>query len=268
MRHPILCVLVIFFCLPAFSQLANPNDAALSKARGLYDAPFTRQLVSFDCAVQFDWKKHFLETLGTIPPAPITTIDQLQTIEHRVFVDRTGAVVSQVPKATDLSRVPHATDLENAFQAVAASGINAWIPFATNVILPLKPTNFTFQSVDSGFEIVMSGTNVSATLMLLPDMRISKVVSELPQPLHFTTDFVSGPYGFLLKSVRTGSGTSNQDAWDAYFAYTYQGVQGIQLPGTVAVTQSATGEKWGYSLTDCKAATGITLKVEAPKRQR
>jgi hypothetical protein len=237
----------------------------LSKARGLYDAPFTRQLVSFDCSVQFDWKKHFINTVGTVPAAAIPTVNRLQLLPHRVFVDRSGAVVSEIPKATDLSGTLHAADLEAAFQAMVSSGLNAWLPFATNVILPMKPTTFMFQQLDTGFKVVMKGANVSATLDLLPDMRISTVTSELPQPQHFETDFSTGPSGYLLQSVKTGSGADSHVSWDAVFAYRYQNIRGFQIPVGVAVTQMATGEKWEYSLEDCKAVTGTVIKVQAPE---
>jgi len=213
----------------------------LSKTRGLYDAPLTRQLVSFDCSVQFDWKRHFISTLGTVPSAALPTVNRLQSLPHRVFVDRSGAVVSEIPKATDLSGTPHAPDLEAALQAMVSSGLNAWLPFATNVILPVKPTTF-------------------------PDMRITSVMSESPQPQHFATEFTTGPNGYLLQSVKTGSGAEAQTSWDAIFAYRYQNIQGFQLPVEVAVTQPATGEKWEYSLDDCKVVTGTVLNVQAPKK--
>lgn len=248
------------------SQSSDSNDAMLSKTRGLYDAPFTRQLVSFDCSVQFDWKGHFINTLGTVPPAALPTVNRLQSVPHRVFVDRSGAVVSEIPRATDLSGTPHASDLEAALQAMVSAGLNAWLPFATNVILPVKPTAFTFQPVDTGLKVVMKGANVSATLNLLPDMRITSVTSELPQLQHFATEFATGPDGYLIQSVKIGSGIETQASWDAIFAYRYQNIQGFQLPAEVAVTQVATGEKWDYSLDNCKTMTGTVLNVQAPKK--
>jgi hypothetical protein len=227
----------------------------LSKARGLYDAPFTRQLMSFDCSVRFDWKKHFVDTVGVVPSAAIPTVNRLQTLPHRVFVDRSGAVVSEIPRASDLSGTPHAAELEAAFQAMVSSGINAWLPFAANVILPMKPTTFTFQHSDTGYKVVMKGANVSATLELLPDMRITTVTSELPQPQHFETDFSTGPNGYLLQSVKTGSGADSHVSWDAVFAYRYQTVQGFQIPINATVTQVSTGEKWEYLRIPVKWAT-------------
>jgi len=266
MRHLSLLLATVLVSLPAIPQATNSDEATLSKARSLYDAPFTRQLISFDCAVQFDWKKHFMDMLGTIPPTARPTTDRLQTLQHRVFVDRSGAVVSEIPKATDLSGIPHGTDLETTLQAIVSSGLNAWLPFGTNVILPLKPTKFSFQVLDTGFKVDMHGTNVAATLLLLPDMRITRVNSDLPQPLHFATEFMGGPDGFLLQSVKTGSDPTNQNSWEAGFLYRYQDVSGFQLPAEVVVTQYATGEKWDYSLSDCKAVTGKTIELQTKPR--
>jgi hypothetical protein len=68
MRQLKLLLAALLVCLPAISQSPGSDDAMLTKTRGLYDAPFTRQLVSFDCSVKFDWKQHFVNTLGAARP--------------------------------------------------------------------------------------------------------------------------------------------------------------------------------------------------------
>lgn len=266
MRQLSLLIVMFSVCVIVFAQSKESDDVLLAKTRALYDAPFTRSLVSFDCAVQFDWKVHFMETLGKVPPAAIPTLEHLQPIHHRVFVNRSGAVVSEVPQATDLTGVTHGADLERGLQAMISSGLNAWLPFSTNVILPLKPTKFSFRKEDTDYKLTMSGTNLSATLALTPDMRITSVVSQLPQPLQFATEFIDGPEGYLLKSVKTTSDIGSDVKWESTFGYAYKDVQGFQLPADLAVTQQATPETWRYSLDDCKAVTGITLKVGPPKQ--
>ena len=72
--------------------------------------------------------------------------------------------------------------------------------------------------------------------------------------------------GFLLQSVKTGSGTSDLDKLDVSLTHTFLDVQGIQLPGSVTVTQFATVEKWAYSLADCEAMTGVSVEVRAPNQ--
>jgi hypothetical protein len=259
-------IVLLSVWLSALAQSQQTDEVLLAKTRDLYDAPFTRGLVSLDCAVQFDWKNHFIETIGQVPSAAVPTLERLQPIEHRIFVDRSGAVVSEIPKKTDLAGIPHGEDLESTLQAMVSSDLNAWVPFGANVILPVKPTNFSFQKQDNGYKLMMNGTNVEATLVFDPSMRITSVVSELPQPLRFTTEFVSGPDGYLFRSLKTSSEISSSGKWESAFTYEYQRVQGFELPSVVSVTQEARGETWRYSLNDCKAVAGVIINIEAPKR--
>jgi|GEM_PF-1573040 len=261
----LVAMFMCLFSVEAVSQTPASDDALLAKTRDLYDAPFTRDLISFDCAVQFDWKQHFVDLLGSVPPAATPTVERLQTIQHRVFVDRSGAVVSAIPNAPDLSGVAHGAELEGAFNAMIAGGLNAWMPFSTNVILPVSPTKFNFEKIQSGYRLILNGSGVAATLLLGLDMRLTSGVSQLPQPMRFTTEFSQGSDGFLLSSVKTGDTTDAAATKDATFTYTYQPVRGFQLPATVTI-KPAVPETWHYSLTDCKAMTGVTIKVALPKK--
>lgn len=67
MRQVSIVLVALSICLSALSQSTKSDEALLTRAHGLYDTPFTGPLVSFDCSVQFDWKKHILETLGAVP---------------------------------------------------------------------------------------------------------------------------------------------------------------------------------------------------------
>jgi hypothetical protein len=58
---------------------------------------------------------------------------------------------------------------------------------------------------------------------------------------------------------------SSNDKWESSFGYAYQTVQGFQLSFVGIGTQQATSETWRYSLNECKAITGVTVKVGAPK---
>jgi len=55
----------IAFCFCAIlchAQATKTDQGLLSRAREKYNAPFNRNLRSFDCAVDFSWKEHFTET--------------------------------------------------------------------------------------------------------------------------------------------------------------------------------------------------------------
>jgi hypothetical protein len=263
MRYLFYLIVSFSICAYGAAQTAASDEAFLAKTRALYDAPFLQGLVSFDCAVKFDWKQHFLEILPSIPPAAVSTIDRLQAIQHRVFVSPSGAVVSSLPKAPDLSGVAKATELEQVYDAMVPGGINAWMPFGRNVILPYEPTRYNFEKIDSGYKLALYGAGVTATLLLAEDLRITSGISQLPQATRFTTEFIEGPHGFLLGSVKTADtdGPANQVA---EFSYTYQDVDGFQIPFRVTVKPS-TSEAWNYQLTDCKVMKGVTIKVGLPQ---
>jgi hypothetical protein len=93
---------------------------------------------------------------------------------------------------------------------------------------------------------------------------MTSIVSQLPQAMRAITEYMPGPDGLLLSSVKTAPTIDSTTASEADFAFTYQPVQGLQLPSLVTVT-SAVGETWRFTLTDCKVMTGIRIKVGLPK---
>jgi hypothetical protein len=264
-KTAILMTMLFGISLVASAQKPESDEALLVKVRGLYDAPFTRSLLSFDCAVQFDWKKHVIDFVGSVPSPAAGAIEHLQNIQHRIFVDRSGAVVSAVPKAPDLMGIEHATELEQVFNWVVSAGLNTWLPFSTNVILPVKPTKYSFEKLDTGYALTMSGPRIAAKLELTTDMRITNGVSQLPQPVAFSTVFTQGPDGFLLSSIRTGNTLDPTLASDTTFTFAYQTIQGFQIPSSVTVLP-ATNEAWNYTLTDCTAVKSINVNVAAPPK--
>ena len=269
MRHSLSAFLVMFsLCVSAAPQSPTSDELLMATTRADYDAPFTRNLAAFDCAVQFDWKQHFAETLGRLPPAAVPIADKLQSIKHRVAVDHTHATVSSIPERPDFSAGEHAAQLEQleqVFTAMVSNGLNAWLPSSTNVILPVGKTQYSFEKLPSGYRLTMNGEDVAGTLLLSPDLRVTSGVMQLPQPIRFSTDFEAGPQGYVLASVTTGQTTDTSVGGEATFAYTYQSVDGEQIPDVVTVTP-ATTPKWHYSLTDCKVVKFVKVKVQSLPR--
>ena len=261
-------VLCVISSLLVTAQSTEPEEARLAKIRASYDAPFQRNLGPFDCAVQFDWNHHLTTTFGSVPPAIVPVIERLQKIQRRVLVDRREAVVSQNPKVSDLSSFPAAATLEFGLESMVAAGLNSWLPYATNVILPVSPTSYHFETAGSDTKLTMNGPGVSATLSLLPDGRLTGGLSDKPQPLHFATEFTSGPQGFLLSSMKVGSG--NSGAFESSFAYHYETVDGFQLPTHFTVRSliaPASAELWEIELQDCKVNRSMTIQVNPPLHQ-
>jgi hypothetical protein len=263
MRYPLLAfVILLCLCASAVPQSPESDDQLMAKARAASDAPFTRNLARFDCAVQFDWKRHFAAMFGALPPAATSMVEKLQTVNHRVTVDHTQAIVSPTPKQPDFSGAQYEAQLEQleqVFMGMVSSGLNAWIPSSTNVILPVGKTQYAFEKLPSGYKLRMKGENVAGTLLLEPDLRVTSGLMQLPQPMRFSTNFEAGPQGFVLASVKTGQTTNTAVGGDATFAYTYQSVDGIHLPQMVTVTPATTG-MWHYGLTDCKVVKFVKVQ--------
>jgi hypothetical protein len=258
------CLLIGACASTLFSQSPQPDDELLAKTRSLYDAPFIRDLASFDCAVEFDWKKHFIETLGAIPPAAASTLDRLQEIQHRVVVNRSGAHVSAIPNAPNLADVPHGPELEQAITAVSTGGLNAWVPFGANLILPLKPSESRFEKMEDGYTVKMSGDGVEGVLRLTPDLRLVSGVSR-SQSFQFATKFVDGPQGLLLQEIQTEPISNDGSGGKSNFSFVFQDVDGFELPSEVTVTQPI-GEVWRVGFTDCKVTRGPTINVAPPPK--
>jgi hypothetical protein len=108
----------------------------------------------------------------------------------------------------------------------------------------------------------MDGPSLAATISLDSDLKVTGGVVQFPQDYRFTTDFEAGPDGYLLRSVRTDS-TSGDKNGESTFAFTYQAVDGIQLPNEVTVSPP-TSEPWHFTLVDCKVVHFVTVKVVPP----
>lgn len=56
--------LVLSLCATlCHAQTAIDASTFLKQARAKYDAPLDRNLESFNCAVEFNWKQHFTEVV-------------------------------------------------------------------------------------------------------------------------------------------------------------------------------------------------------------
>jgi hypothetical protein len=261
MRTKVL-IAVLFVCAMGLAQKPNEDDVLVKKVRALYDTPFERGLINFDCAVNFDNKQQLIDTFGSVPPAALAIANILDGLHYRILVDSSGAVASAQNKV-DLTRVPHANEIEALNRQTFAAGLNNWLPFALGQILPLPPVQSHFEKSPAGYTLNMQGPEIKATLQLDNSYHLVHGTSEQPQNLEFKTEFVDGPQGLLLSSD-----TTNVDnGGDSNFQYTYQRVDSFQLPAMVTIS-SATGAlkmSWHYTLTDCKTQHGVVIQVSPPK---
>lgn len=258
-RRVLLLSAAACMVLVASSQSVGEDEVLLEKARALYDAPFSRNLASFSCAVQFNWKKHFEDLVGTLPPTVVHSVESLQKVQHSVKVNASDATVFSAPKTPDFGGSESVTQMEQVFTAMLKQGLTTWLRFSANAILPARPGTFHFQDTGTGYKLDMAAEDTEANLLLSLDLRITSGVTQLPQPVRFTTHFIDGPRGYVLESVTTGPATGSPDS-DATFDFTYQSIGDFQVPSSVSISQSST-KPWHFALTRCSVLTSAKSKT-------
>src|SRR5579863_7350049 len=88
-------VVLCFCAMLCHAQGVKTDQALLTQVREKYDAPFNRNLQSFDCAVDFSWKGHFTETLRVGDEGTDEELEKIfQPIRNRVTVTRQSVIVS------------------------------------------------------------------------------------------------------------------------------------------------------------------------------
>jgi hypothetical protein len=270
-RYVVIAVLGIL-CASSFSQsikiaptvAKSPSDAAvlLAKTKALYDTPFRSGLVSFSCAIDFDFAKHLKSNFGDAARTDSAIAQLLEPIRYRVFVDHSGATISAQPKLPDFSQLPIAAQLEESNRSLIQTGLSNWVPYAYGEVLPIAPTNYQFDKTATGYNLSMDGQGITGKLILDRDLRLREGVIDASQHIEITTKFVVAPNGLVLAA----SSTNTDHAGVARFTYTYQVVDGFQLPQHVELASEQNKMTMNYTLTDCKTQHGIVVHVAPPTK--
>jgi hypothetical protein len=249
----------IVFCFCAMlchAQATKTDQALLSHAREKYDAPFNRNLQSFDCAVDFSWKEHFTETTRVGDEGTDEELEKIfQPIRNRVTVTRQSVIVS--PGMTDdaVDKLPHGGMAEGLLEHAVQKSLYNWLPASTNVLLPNPATPVSFEQSPSGYKLVFKMRTSDVEMVFGPDMRLQSATLKAPQSGHFETSFAFGPQGFLLISWTMGEHGNSEPGHRLTFTYTYQTVDGVELPEHVAVIRESHHEVWRYRLSNCIVKT-------------
>src|SRR5580698_2106446 len=101
-------IVLCFWAMLCQAQVSKPGQVSLNEVREKYDAPFTRNLESFDCAIDFSWKEHFTETTRVGDEGTDEELEKIfQPIRNRVTVTRQSVTV--FPGMTDdaVNKLPH-----------------------------------------------------------------------------------------------------------------------------------------------------------------
>src|SRR3984885_6352253 len=126
--------LVLSLCAAFCHAQAALNDATfLKQARAKYDAPFERNLQSFSCAVEFNWKQHFTEAVRVGDEGTDEEIaKRIQPIRNRVTITRQNAAVSAGMTEGEINELPHGGMAEGLLEHAVQFSLNSWLTASNN----------------------------------------------------------------------------------------------------------------------------------------
>jgi hypothetical protein len=251
---------VIAFCtILAHAQATQSDAALLLQARSKYDAPFERKLKSFDCAVDFDWKKHWTETYRVGDEGTDEEIEKLiQPIRNRVTVTHEDAIMSPSLTEEQEKKLPYRGMAEGLLQHAVRFSLRTWLVASNNALLPATGTPVHFESSTSGYKLALKIQTSEVAMMLTRDMRLQSVAakdSDSGDSDREELEFHPGPQGFLLNSRTMGEDGDFKAGNRLIFNYTYQTVGDFQIPAQGVVNRESHHEIWRYTLSDCKVTT-------------
>jgi hypothetical protein len=237
------------------AQTATDDATFLKQARAKYDAPFERNLQSFNCSVEFNWKQHFTEAVRVGDEGTDEEIAKLiQPIRNHVTVNRENVAVSPGMTEEEVDKLPHGGMAEGLLEHAVQFSLNNWSAAGNNAMLPPEGTPVHVEPSTSGYKLELKIQTFDVEMSLARDMSLqSEAVANGSASDRRETDFRPGPQGFLLTSLRLGEDGDFRPGNRIILTYTYQSVGGFQLPEQVAITRESHHEVWHYKLTDCNA---------------
>jgi hypothetical protein len=238
------------------AQTAIDDATFLKQARAKYDAPFDRNLQSFNCAVEFNWKRHFTEVVRLGDEGTDEEIAELiQPIRNRVTVTRQNAAVSAGMTEEEVHKLPHGGMAEGLLEHAVQFSLNNWLAASGNALLPPESTAVHIEPSTSGYKLNVKIQTFDVEMLFARDMSLQSEAVKGSASDSRETVFGPGPQGFLLTSFKQGENGDFRPGNRIVLTYSYQNVGGFQLPEQVAINRESHRENWHYKLTDCTVQT-------------
>jgi len=250
----IIAILFLALCPLAISaQTTEADQSLLSKARASYDAPFDRNLKSFDCAVDFNWKQHWTETVRVGDEGMDGEIETfIQPIHNRVTVTREDAIVSSGLTEEQEHKLPRGGMAEGLLEHAVRFSLRTWLVASNNALLPTADTPVHFESSASGSKMQFKIKTFDVVMTLTHDMGLQTMGVKGSDNDRQEFQFHPGPQGLLLENWTMGEDGTFKSGNRLIFIYTYQVVDGFQIPAHMVVNRESHHEVWHYALSDCK----------------
>ncbi len=234
------------------AQTAINDATVLEQAHAKYDAPFDRNLQSFSCAVEFNWKRHFTEVVRLGDEGTDEEIAKvIQPITTRVTVTRQKAAVSSGMTENEEHELPRGGMAEGLLKHAVQYSLNDWLAASGTALLPPLGTSVHVEPSASGYRLAFKIQTFDVEMLFTRDLGLqSEGVKGSPSDTR-ETDFRPGPQGLLLTSFKQGEDGDFRPGNRVVLTYTYQNVGGFQLPEQVAINRESHHENWHYKLTNC-----------------
>ncbi len=249
--------LVLGLC-PAFcsAQTAVNDGTVLNQIRAKYDAPFERNLQSFSCNVEFNWKQHFTEVVRLGDEGTDEEIAKLiQPITTRVIVTRRSATVSSGMTDDEERKLPHGGMAEGLLKHAVQYSLNNWLAASGIALLPPPGTPVHVEPSASGYMLGLKIQTFDVEMLFTRELGLQREGVKGSPSDSRETEFRPGPQGFLLTSFSQGEDGDYRPGKKVILTYTYQNVGGFQLPEQVAINRESHHENWHYKLTHCSVQT-------------
>lgn len=252
MQYFYLAIALGFCASFCHAQTVTDDTTFLKQARGKYDAPFERNLQSFSCSVEFNWKQHFSEVVRLGDEGTDEEIAKLiQPIRTRVTVSSQNATVSSGMTDEEEMQLPHGGMAEGLLKHAVQFSLNSWLVAGHNAFLPPEGTPVHIEPSASGYKLGFKIQTFDVEMLFAHDMSLQSEGEKGSVSSRRETDFRPGPQGFLLTSYRMGEDGDFRQGNRIILTYTYQNVGGFQIPEQVAINRESHHENWHYKLTDC-----------------
>lgn len=250
-------ILAFSLCAVFCHAQGTPDDATfLKQARAKYDAPFDRNLQSFDCAIEFNWMQHFKEAPRVGDEGTDEEVKKyFEPIRNRVTVTRNNVTVSSGLPDDAINKMPYRGMFEGLLEHAVEFSLRDWLGAANNAMLPQEGTPVRFEPSASGYNLEFKIQTFDVEMMFARDMSLQSEGAKGSDSDRRETDFHPGPQGFLMTSYRLGEDGDFRPGNRIILSYTYQNVGGFQLPDQVAINRESHHENWHYKLTDCTVKT-------------
>ena len=254
-----ICHVSIVFCFYSIlchGQEAKPDQTLLSEVRAKYDAPFSRNLQSFDCKIGFDWKQHWKETYRVGDEGTDDEIQKyIQPIVNHVTVTRDDAIISSGMTDEQENQLPHGGMAEGLLKHAVRFSLRTWLVASNNALLPSPDTPVHFEPSKSGYNLELKIKNFDVVMALTHDMSLQSMAVKGSNSDRQLFTFQPGPQGFVVGTWTMGEDGNLKAGNRLIFNYTYQTVGGFQIPAQGVVIRESHHEAWNYTLTDCIVKT-------------